>query len=85
MHTQPISDTGYRYTLPPPALPCLGPDMERALRLRVVRLQQERDDKADMIEWCWQTSQRLTIEVMEDSRQLSQFRHVLHMRGASND
>ena len=77
-----LGDTGYA---PAPHLPPLALNMERAIMLRVVRLQQERDDKADMIEWCWQTSQRLTIEVMEDSRQLSQFRHVLHMRGVFHE
>lgn len=85
MHLQSVTDTGTTYTLPPPDLPRLQPYMERALRLRVAKLQRERDAKAAAIEWCWHRSQQLTLEVMADSRSLREFRQILHMRGVSNE
>ncbi len=60
----------------------LEPAMERALRLRVAKLQRERDAKAAAVEWCWELSQQLTLEVMDDSRQLREFRQLLHTCGA---
>lgn len=88
LHQTIESDTGAACALPPPApppLPPLVPHIERALRLRAAKLQRERDAKAAAVEWCWRRSQQLTLEVMDDSRQLREFRQLLHMRGAFND
>ena len=71
-----ITDTGFV-----PVLPRLAPNMERAILLREVKLQRERDAKAAAVEWCWRMSQRLTFEVMQDSKQLSVYRQIRHMRG----
>ncbi len=71
-----ITDTGFV-----PVLPRLAPNMERAILLREVKLQRERDAKAAAVEWCWRMSQLLTLEAMADSRQLREYRQLRHMRG----
>ncbi len=79
-----FADTGIGY-LPAPHLPPLAPHIERALLLREVKLQRERDAKAAAVEWCWRMSQLLTLECMADSRQLSAFRALRHRRGVFHD
>lgn len=76
-----FSDTGYAC---PPQSP-LEPELERDIRAYVAAIRRERAAKIACVEWCWERSQQLTLEVMDDTCELSEWDHILLMRGAAND